>query len=68
MRPVHPTYCYSRDPQSITAAIDLNIIQQAFTSKTNPSRQIQVENTNSMIINILWQVQVTYVNYVIINK
>ena len=60
---LHPTYCHFRNPQSITATIDLHIIQSKFISKTNPSRQIQEENTNSMTIKVLWQIQEANFNY-----
>ena len=61
----HPTYCHCRNPWSITITIDLlpKQIQVSKSEKTNPSRQIQVENTNSVTIKVLWQIQVANNNY-----
>ena len=60
---LHPTYCHCKNPHSITATMDLHIIQWTFTSMTNPSKQIKVEITNSKTIKALWQIHVASSNY-----
>lgn len=65
---LYPTYRNCSNSQSITAAINLHITQWKLTSSGNPSRQIQVENTNSMTTKIMWQIQKPNINYKKINE
>ena len=74
---MHTTFCHRRDSQSITADLDLHIIEQALVSQKslskptqkdkskykNLNRQIWVENTVSMTIKVLWQIQVANNGY-----